>query len=43
MRSRELGLVLAQHLLGVEDMHYGLWDADLESFRTYRLPLYRLP
>jgi SAM-dependent methyltransferase len=28
--SRELGLVLAQQILGVEDLHYGLWDADLE-------------
>jgi SAM-dependent methyltransferase len=27
--SRELGLVLAQQLLGVEDLHYGLWDPDL--------------
>ena len=30
MHSRELGLVLAKQLLGVEDLHYGLWDADLE-------------
>lgn len=30
MSSRELGLVLAQQLLGVEDLHYGLWDPDLE-------------
>ncbi len=30
MHSRELGLVLAQQILGVEDLHYGLWDADLE-------------
>jgi SAM-dependent methyltransferase len=30
MHSRELGLVLAQQLLGVEDLHYGLWDTDLE-------------
>jgi len=29
MRSRELGLVLARQLLGVEDLHYGLWDDDL--------------
>jgi len=29
MTSRELGLVLAQQLLDVEDLHYGLWDADL--------------
>jgi SAM-dependent methyltransferase len=30
MHSRELGLVLAKQLLGVEDLHYGLWDSDLE-------------
>jgi SAM-dependent methyltransferase len=30
MDSKELGLVLARQLLGVEDLHYGLWDADLE-------------
>ena len=30
MHSRELGLLLAQQLLDVEDLHYGLWDADLE-------------
>jgi len=30
MHSRELGLVLAQQLLDVEDLHYGLWDDDLE-------------
>ena len=29
MGSRELGLVLARQLLDVEDLHYGLWDADL--------------
>jgi SAM-dependent methyltransferase len=30
MESRELGLVLARHLLRVEDLHYGLWgDNDL--------------
>ena len=29
MSSRELGLVLARQLLGVEDLHYGLWDTDL--------------
>ena len=29
MSTRELGLVLAQQLLDVEDLHYGLWDADL--------------
>src|SRR5437762_6148762 len=30
MHSRELGLLLARQLLGVEDLHYGLWDPDLE-------------
>jgi SAM-dependent methyltransferase len=30
MHSRELGLVLAQQLLDVQDLHYGLWDEDLE-------------
>ena len=30
MSSRELGLVLAQQILDVEDLHYGLWDPDLE-------------
>jgi len=30
MDSRELGLVLAQQLLGVDDLHYGLWDESLE-------------
>jgi SAM-dependent methyltransferase len=30
MHSRELGLVLARQLLDVEDLHYGLWDTDLE-------------
>ena len=29
MDSRELGLVLGKHLLGVDDLHYGLWEADL--------------
>lgn len=29
MSSRELGLVLAQQLLDVDDLHYGLWDEDL--------------
>ena len=29
MSSRELGLVLAQHLLDLDDMHYGFWDGDL--------------
>src|SRR6185503_12052472 len=30
MHSREFGLVLAQQLGNVEDLHYGLWDPDLE-------------
>ncbi len=30
MDSRELGLVLAQQLLAVDDLHYGLWDGSLE-------------
>jgi SAM-dependent methyltransferase len=30
MQSRELGLVLARQLLGVEDLHFGLWDEGLE-------------
>ena len=30
MSSRELGLVLAQQILDVQDLHYGLWDPDLE-------------
>lgn len=34
MSSRELGLVLAQQLLAVEDLHYGLWDADLPPTAT---------
>jgi len=29
MSSRELGLVIAQHLLDLEDLHYGYWDDDL--------------
>lgn len=29
MDSKELGLVLGQQLLGVDDLHYGLWDKDL--------------
>ena len=32
MSSRELGLLLAQQLLDVEDLHYGLWDAGLEVY-----------
>jgi len=38
MSSRELGLVLAQQLLGVEDLHYGLWDADLELSLANLIP-----
>lgn len=30
MSSRELGLVLAQQILHVEELHYGLWEPDLE-------------
>ena len=30
MDSRELGLVLGQQLLNVDDMHYGMWDDDIE-------------
>ncbi len=30
MDSKELGLVLGQQLLGVDDLHYGLWESDLE-------------
>ncbi len=30
MDSREMGLVLGQQLLGIEDLHYGLWDGSLE-------------
>lgn len=38
MHSRELGLVLAQQLGNVEDLHYGLWDPDLElSFSNLRI------
>jgi SAM-dependent methyltransferase len=29
MDSKELGLVLGQQLLGVDDLHYGLWEDDL--------------
>jgi SAM-dependent methyltransferase len=37
MHSRELGLVLAQQLGDVQDLHYGLWDNDLElSFSNLR-------
>jgi SAM-dependent methyltransferase len=38
MHSRELGLVLAQQLGNVEDLHYGLWDPDLElTFANLRV------
>lgn len=30
MHTRELGLVLAQQLAGVQDLHYGLWGDGLE-------------
>lgn len=30
MSSRELGLVLAQQIFGIEDLHYGYWDAGVE-------------
>lgn len=29
MGTKELGLVLGRQLLGIEDLHYGLWDTDL--------------
>ena len=38
MDSRELGLVLGQQLLGVDDLHYGLWHEDIER-RIGNLPL----
>ena len=42
MHSRELGLVLAQQLGDVQDLHYGLWDPDLElSFKILRTALQR--
>lgn len=34
MGSRELGLVLTQQILGVDDLHYGLWDNDLDLKMT---------
>ncbi len=34
MGSRELGLVLTQQILGVDDLHYGLWDEGLELKMT---------
>jgi len=34
MGSRELGLVLTQQILGVDDLHYGLWNDDLELKMT---------
>ena len=30
MSSRELGLLLAQQILDVDDLHYGLWEPDLQ-------------
>lgn len=30
MTGQELGLALGQQLLGIEDLHYGLWDDELE-------------
>jgi len=38
MESRELGLVLGQQLLGVDDLHYGLWEADIER-KLSNLPI----
>ena len=29
MGTKELGLVLGRQLMGIEDLHYGLWDPDL--------------
>jgi SAM-dependent methyltransferase len=29
MGSKELGLVIGQQLLGIDDLHYGLWEDDL--------------
>jgi SAM-dependent methyltransferase len=34
MDSRELGLVLTEQLLGVDDLHYGLWGDGLEPSLT---------
>lgn len=30
MTEHELGLALSQQLLGIQDLHYGLWDDELE-------------
>ena len=30
MTEQELGLALGQQLLGIQDLHYGLWDDELE-------------
>jgi SAM-dependent methyltransferase len=30
MDSRELGLILGRELFDLEDLHYGLWEADIE-------------
>jgi len=38
MSSRELGLILGQQLLGVEDLHYGLWSDEL-SLNFSNLPI----
>lgn len=38
MDSRELGLVLGQQLLGVDDLHYGLWEDDIER-KLANLPI----
>lgn len=38
MDSRELGLVLGQQLLGIDDLHYGLWYDDIER-RLGNLPI----
>lgn len=35
MDTKELGLILGQQILGVDDLHYGYWDDDMElSFRN---------
>lgn len=31
MDSKEAGLVIMQKLLGIEDLHYGYWDADMAA------------
>lgn len=38
MDSRELGLVLGQQILGIDDLHYGLWEEDLDlTFRNIHI------